>query len=84
MIIEGLFNCIFTFILFLFDMLPNSTLAYDNHIWVNTLLETLAYFNSFVGNDIFLVAAGHAIFFWTAEIIWSVTEWIYKKIPGVD
>lgn len=82
--IELIFNIIFNFMLTIFNMLPNSSLAYDSYSWVDTLLQALAYFNSFIGVDMFLVAVGHTLFFFTAELMWSVVEWIYKKIPGVD
>lgn len=82
--LEAIFNVIFGFMLGIFNLLPNSTLTYDHYSWVNTLLQALAYFNSFIGNDMFLVVIGHSIFFWTAEVMWSIVEWIYKKIPGVD
>lgn len=82
--IEFIFEIIFNFIFGLFALLPNSTLGYDAYSWVDSLLVCLAYFNSFVGLDIFLVAAGHAIFFWAIDVVWAFIEWFYKKIPGVD
>lgn len=82
--IEAIFNVIFGFIMNMLSVFPASTLTYDNYSFASTLLQMLGYFNSFVGNDIFLVAIGHSIFFWTAEFAWAVIEWIYKKIPGVD
>lgn len=82
--IEAILNVVFYFMLSIFNFLPSSSLAYDSYSWVDTLLHCLAYFNSLIGVDIFLVAAGHSIFFWAAELAWSMVEWIYKKIPGID
>jgi hypothetical protein len=84
MILEAILTCLMNFILGIFELLPNSTLGYDAYSWVDTLLKCLAYFNSFIGVDIFLVAVGHALFFWAIDVTWSVIEWIYKKLPGVD
>lgn len=83
--IEALLGIFFNFLLGILNFFPNAAgLGYDNYSWVGTLLDCLAYLNSFIGLDIFLVAVGHSVLFWLAEIGWSIVEWIIKKIPGVD
>lgn len=81
---DYIFTLIFSFILSLIHYLPNFDVTGVSFNWVDLLLQCCGYLNSFIGLDIFLVAVGHSLFFWTAEAAWAVIEWIYKKIPGVD
>lgn len=35
-------------------------------------------------NDVWLVCIMNGLFWITIQFTWSMIEWVYKKIPGVD
>lgn len=50
----------------------------------NALLDIIGYGCAFIGTDFFLALLGNIIFWLTAQLGWSIIEWVYKKIPGVS
>ena len=55
-------------------MLPLWTLIY----------AIIGYGCAFIGTDYFLAVIGNIIFWLTAQMAWSIIEWVYKKFPGVS
>lgn len=50
----------------------------------NALLDIIGYGCAFVGTDFFFLVIGNILFWLTAQMAWSIIEWVYKKIPGVS
>lgn len=50
----------------------------------NALLDIIGYGCAFIGTDFFFAVIGNIIFWLTAQMAWSIIEWVYKKIPGVS
>lgn len=50
----------------------------------DAILNIIGYGCAFIGTDFFLALLGNIIFWLTAQLGWSVIEWVYKKIPGVN
>lgn len=44
----------------------------------------IGYGCSIIGTDFFFSILGNIIFWLTIQMTWSIIEWIYKKIPGVE
>lgn len=52
--------------------------------WVNDLATVIGYALNVVPVDVWVISIAN-IMFWNFGLIgWSIIEWIYKKIPGVD
>lgn len=48
------------------------------------ILNIIGYGCAFIGTDFFLAVIGNIVFWLTAQMSWSIIEWVYKKIPGVS
>ncbi len=81
MIVEALFLPIFLIVRGLIALLPG---AFTLPLWsvdtFNLLLKALFFFPA----DVWVVIIGNISFWLIAQFSWSIIEWIYKKIPGVD
>lgn len=81
MIIEALLNIIFGFVSYLITLLPAITQLPS---WFNDMCRLLKIGLFFFPYDVWCVLIAN--FSATTFILlgWSVVEWVYKKIPGVD
>lgn len=82
MIIEFLLDMIFSvvgLVLNLFPALP----AFNVTGWLG-LLDLLSKAAVFVPFDTFLGCIATWFAFYNVELLWSIVEWVYKKIPGVN
>lgn len=52
--------------------------------FINDSVTVISYALQIVPIDVWVFTIGSVIFWSFAQIGWSVFEWIYKKIPGVD
>ena len=81
MILEGIFNIFFSFVYLLISLLP--TIKIPNH--------DLTGFARVLSSAYSLLPAGFPMAFFAnvslitfIKITWSLIEWVYKKIPGVN
>jgi hypothetical protein len=82
MIIEFLLDMIFnvvSLVLNLFPALPSFDVA-----GLSGFLDLLSKSAVFVPYDTFLSCMATWFAFYNVELFWSIIEWVYKKIPGVD
>lgn len=81
MIVKLVFSPIFAIINFVISLLPaNYSLPNFYQDSVSILSKGLAFFPS----DVWIIVITN-IFFWLyVQFSWSLVEWVYKKIPGVD
>lgn len=52
--------------------------------WIGDATILLSKGIAFFGADIWYVIMANVGFWLTVQFGWSVIEWVYKKIPGVD
>ena len=50
----------------------------------NAILDIIGYGCAFIGTSFFLGVIGNITFWMTTQLGWSIIEWCYKKIPGVN
>lgn len=81
MIIMLIVTPIFLLINSLIDLLPQME---GLPTWVNDLATVIGYALNVVPIDVWVFSIGNIIFWNFGLIGWSIIEWIYKKIPGVD
>ena len=48
------------------------------------LLENESVISNFFGATTFCMVVSNIAFWLTADMVWAIVEWIYKKIPGVS
>ena len=82
MILEMIFAPIFMLGRFIISLIPN--VNYSNGGLTGTFYEFLHIGLYFFGAAPFVMCIACVVLWTTAEISWSVFEWLYKKIPGVD
>lgn len=82
MLFEVLFAPFFVFGRFLISLMPNVTPVSGSIEGVfYHLLSTGLYF---FGVAPFVAVINSVVFWIVVDFTWSVIEWCYKKIPGVD
>jgi hypothetical protein len=85
MIIEMILTPIFRLLGLLIDRIPDMS-----HIdplaghEVSGFIGMLAYGFYVFPVSLFLVFIGNILFWLSAQMIWAIIEWVYKKIPGVN
>lgn len=82
MILELVFAPLFMFGRFIISLIPN--VDYSNGGVTGTFYEFLNIGLYFFGSAPFVMVISCVLVWTTVEISWSVIEWLYKKIPGVD
>lgn len=83
MIFNGIITVLFSIIIFFIDSLPGFEGLEAVHSFI-ALLKPIGYFISFLGADLFFAYVSHFTVLKIAHLTWSIIEWCYKKIPGVD
>lgn len=79
MIFSGLTTLFFSFIRVLLGMFPTA-LA----VPTVTFFDVLGTGINFFGPGLFTLIISNVVFWSTAHLVWSIIEWIYIKIPGVN
>lgn len=81
MIIELLFSPIFSLIEVIINLLPNNIVIPN---FISDTLELLKIPLSLFPLDLWIVIIANVGLWYSAQLIWSVIEWVYKKVPGVN
>lgn len=81
MIIELLFSPIFSLIEIIINLLPNNIVIPN---FISDTLELLKIPLSIFPIDLWIVIITNVVLWYSAQLIWSIIEWVYKKIPGVN
>lgn len=82
MIIEAIFNCLFSVVEFVINLIPNYTT-----LTITAIAQFYNYVSiglDYVGTAPFIAIITNVLAWCAIDISWAVIEWIYKKIPGVD
>lgn len=82
MILEMIFAPLFMLGRFIISLIPN--VNYMNGGLTGTFYEFLHVGLYFFGAAPFFMVISSVVLWSAAEISWSVFEWLYKKIPGVN
>lgn len=48
------------------------------------LTDLVGYGCAIIGTDFVLGVLGNITFWMTAQMMWALIEWVYKKLPGVN
>lgn len=81
MIVSLLLSPVFLLISGLIGMLP---VAFALPDWLNPCLDLLSTALWFFPGDVWALVIGNVMFWVVAKLAWSIIEWVYKKVPGVD
>lgn len=82
MILEMIFSPLFILARFIISLIPS--VNYVNGGLTGTFYEFLHIGLYFFGAAPFVMVISSVVLWTTAELSWSVFEWLYKKIPGVE
>ena len=82
MILELIFDLILELLKYFLGMLDFMVLSLPDWIpnSINLILKGLAFFPF----EIWSVIVANGTFWLVVQFSWSVAEWVYKKIPGVN
>ena len=83
MIVEGIFNAIFLVIDLIVTMIPSLT-GLNIASGLGGLGTLLAYGLFFFPIDLWVALLTNIALWLGFQGAWSIVEWVYKKIPGVD
>lgn len=81
MIIEIMCNIFYNFLISLVGYLPAGI---DLPGWYDNTLNVLSYGLMFFPADVLLTVVGSGVFWMSANFLWAIIEWIYRKIPGIN
>lgn len=81
MITEAILNPIYSILQLFISFLP---VIGDLPTWVDNAFNLLSYILMFFPVDVFVAIIGNVGLWMGANFIWSIIEWIYKKLPGID
>ena len=48
------------------------------------VFDIIGYGCAIIGTDFFFGILGNITFWLTAQMLWALIEWVYKKVPGVN
>lgn len=82
MIIQGVITAVLALGVFVIGLVPK--LASLPFVGAENLRVILGYALWFFPIEMWIIAISNICFWIVAMITWSVIEWAYKKIPGVD
>ena len=82
MITEGVLSLLFKVLTGAIDILPDN--VFDLPKWFMDFSKLVSIALSFFPSDVYYVVIGNISFWIVAHLSWSVTEWGYKKLPGVN
>ena len=81
MLVEIIMTPFWVLIEGLVSLLPSMSVVSNGF---NTVLDVVGYGCAFIGSDFFLGLLGNIVFWLVAQLSWSIIEWCYIKIPGVN
>lgn len=81
MLIELVTTPIFSLINVIVNMIPDG-FNIPNYVWYT--IEILKYPLAIFPVDLWVLIISNICFWYTVQLSWSIIEWVYKKIPGVD
>lgn len=81
MVIELLLSPIFLLVGGVIDLLPT---IQSIPVWVSDTVSLLSKALAFFPGDVWYYTIGNIIFWLSVQFAWSIIEWVYRKIPGVD
>lgn len=81
MIVLLIIIAIFSLMNFLLSFLP---VLSDLPLWGNSAMRLLSYGLMFFPSDVWVVVITNITFWIGIQISWSIIEWVYRKIPGVN
>ena len=84
MILELLLSPIFLLVNFIFSFLPDLSAIDIADYDMNAFVEILAIGFLIFPRSLFIAFVVNFIFWKNAQLVWSIVEWVYKKIPGVN
>jgi len=84
MIIELLLSPIFALVNLIFNFLPDLSDIDIVEYNMNAFVELLAIGFLIFPRSLFIAFVVNFMFWKNAQLIWSIVEWVYKKIPGVN
>lgn len=82
MLFEYILNPLFKFINFLVSLVPAATSG--NTSFATSFLQFLGLGLHFFGVVPFVAVITNVLLWCGIDISWSIVEWCYKKVPGVD
>lgn len=82
MITEGVLSLIFKVISGVINVLPDS--VFDMPKWFMDFSKLVSVSLSFFPSDVYYVVIGNISIWIIIHLSWSITEWGYKKLPGVN
>ncbi len=81
MITQALLTIIFTLVSLIISLFPEiPSLNLDTE----TITSNLSIAFLFFPHDLWVLVIANIVFWLSSSFVWSVIEWIYKKIPGVE
>lgn len=81
MLIKLIMMPLLVLVKFIIGLLPVSSVSSSGFSGV---LNVIGYGCAIIGTDFFLFILGNIIFWLNAQLLWSIIEWVYKKIPGIN
>ncbi len=81
MIVQLILNIIFSFVSFLFSLLP-AIAEVPN--WINSAIDWIGWGLCFFPVDVWTVAIANIVAWVVFNQLWGVIYWLYCKIPGVN
>lgn len=81
MVIEAVLNPIYELLGVLISALP---VIGDLPTWIDNAFTLLSYILMFFPSEVFSVIFFNVITWLGIHFAWSVIEWLYKKIPGIN
>lgn len=81
MIVEKILDMFFSGVNFLISMLPTPVIATISGF---TPPDIVRYGICFFPSDIMFYTVAAFVTWKTIFILWAITEWVYKKIPGIN
>jgi hypothetical protein len=85
MIIELLLTPLFWLLGLILDLLPDmSGIDPLSGFDISGFIDILAYGFFLFPFPLFMIFVGNKLFWLSAQMIWAIIEWVYRKFPGVN
>ena len=81
MIVEFLCEPIFALINLIIGFIPE---GFTLPSWLSYTVDLLKYPLSIFPADVWVMVISNVSFWYLAQILWAIIEWIIKKIPGIN
>ena len=81
MIIQLFMSPIFFLIECIFSFIPE---GYNIPDWGSHFLNLVSTALMFFPRSVYIIITTNIVFWLSANMIWAIVEWAYKKIPGVS